>query len=248
MISAKLKVFLRGDVKNIVRDPFMMLVLFVPVLMVLLLQFGIPAIDEHLMSGFNFQFQDHDSFVVAIFLFMTPIMVGMVTGFLLLDEKDDGIFSYMDITPVRKTGYLIYRISIPAILAWGINILIVIYFFPENKLLSFLLLIALIVSSAIAPIMTLYLAAFAKNKVEGMAYSKAVNIFLLAPAATYIFDHPITMLTYVVPITWSAEALYFIHSSESYGYIQSLPMLVLGGAIVHFIFLYVLYKRIEKII
>jgi fluoroquinolone transport system permease protein len=45
------------------------------------------------------------SFLVVVM----PALVGMVIGFLLLDQRDDQTLAALQVTPLTLNGYLIYR-------------------------------------------------------------------------------------------------------------------------------------------
>ncbi|SDZ16461.1 fluoroquinolone transport system permease protein [Evansella caseinilytica] len=246
----ELSVFLTGDLKNILRDPLMLLVLLVPVFMVLLVEFGLALVDGQLASFGDFRLLNHRLFIIAVILLMTPLMIGMVTGFLLLDEMDDGIFSYMEITPLKKWGYLFYRVTLPSVIGFAVSLLMAGIFFAGEPVRWGALSLSLALISFIGPLITMYLAAFAKNKVEGMAYSKLISLLLLAPILSYLFDSRWTMAAYAIPVTWGAEAIYVAAAGKmsAYGMIGHWPILFAGGIIVTFLWLALFYHKLKQTI
>lgn len=230
-MNDQLLTFLKTDLKNICRDPMLILVLCVPILMYGLVTFGLPWLDIELASYIPFSLIDHRDFIIAMVLIMTPAMMGMAVGFLLLDEKDDGILHYMGITPLKKWGYLIYRISLPAGLAFVTAVFQAWTFYNPSQINWLNFLLALFLNALIGSLVTMYLAVLARNKVEGMAYAKLIALFMVAPIACYLIDSPWTGFTYLIPFTWGTEAVLSIVAVEaSYGLIQN-PTLILAGGI-----------------
>ncbi|WP_096440027.1 hypothetical protein [Alteribacter populi] len=239
-----LSTFVKGDGKNILRDPLMMLVLFVPFLLYAMIVWGIPFIDSQITQLTTLQLSDHMPFIHGLALTMTPLMVGMVTGFLLLDEKDEGVFDYFAITPIQKEGFLAYRMSIPVLLAFVFTVTLSVMLVKVAQNTT-LLLLSFIQTSLTGPLMTLYLASFAKNKVEGMAIAKVFSILMVAPVCTYLFSEWWVVFAYIVPITWSVELYYFSLIGNGYGLIQQGEVLFIGGLLVYFLWMFIIFRRIQ---
>ncbi|WP_416150735.1 hypothetical protein ACM26V_07145 [Salipaludibacillus sp. HK11] len=238
--------FIRGDAMNILRDPLMQLIMFVPVLMVLLVLFGIPYLDEIITDYTAFRVTAHSEVISALVILMTPMMVSMVTGFLLLDEKDEGIISYMGITPLGKNGYLQYRMSMPGLLACLISLIIAVVLLFGNSINWFYLFFSIAMASLISPLLTMYLATLAKNKVEGMAYAKLISLLMVAPLISYLSDSPWTIITYLIPITWGAEAIYAGITNSTFGAITNWWLLIIGGLVIHSFFIAYFHSHFKK--
>jgi fluoroquinolone transport system permease protein len=69
-----------------------------------------------------------------------------------------------------------------------------------------------------APLMLLFLAAFASNKVEGIALSKAFGILLMAVIIDYVFDSPLEWLGFFSPLFWLEKAYFTATSLQFYAY------------------------------
>ena len=50
-------------------------------------------------------------------LCLTPMFMAMICAFLLLEERDDGLCAYYQITPAAGKAYLAARIGIPMVCA-----------------------------------------------------------------------------------------------------------------------------------
>ena len=54
---------------------------------------------------------------MTAFAIVVPVLVGTVVGFMLLGEKEDGVWSVLAVTPVSLRGYLIWRAAGAVIVA-----------------------------------------------------------------------------------------------------------------------------------
>ena len=64
----------------------------------------------------------------------------------------------------------------------------------------------LLLAAVETPVMSLFLASFAENKVQGFALVKGVGAVLLAPVAAWFVDPPWQLLAGVVPSYWPLRA------------------------------------------
>lgn len=144
-------------------------------------------------------------------LLITPVMYGMIVGFLFLDQRDDGTLTALRVTPVSLQNYLAYRLSVPMLLsvaitpvAFGIAGVSGVSFFP--------LVLCTLAATPLAALVALALAAFAENKVQGFALQKAGSVFLLPALAAYFAPPAWQPLFWPLPtyapvkLYWSLEA------------------------------------------
>jgi hypothetical protein len=86
-----------------------------------------------------------------------------VIGFLLLDQRDDQTLTARQVTPLILNGYLVYRIALPTVLSFGVN-LAVVPFAGLLNLPSVALIIGAMGSCLLAPMYALFLAAFSCSR------------------------------------------------------------------------------------
>lgn len=138
---------------------------------------------------------------------LTPFLAAMVVGFLLLDQRDEGTLSALQVTPLSLNGYLLYRLATP-MLASIVATLIVI---PLSGIISIgmmpLLLVA-IGAAPLAPLFAVAIAVIAQNKVQGFAVMKASGIVLLPPVIAFFVAGPAHLLLALVPTYWPAMMLW----------------------------------------
>ncbi|MGA9290465.1 MAG: hypothetical protein WBV93_19200, partial [Anaerobacillus sp.] len=176
-------------------------------------------------------------------LLTTPVMIGMVGGFMLLDEKDDGIAVSIAITPFQLKGYLIYRLSLPMFISLLLTLpVLLIGGFTEIMTLSLLPFLLLILVET--PIIALLMASIAENKVEGLAVGKVISIMLALPIAIYFIDHPAMIMTGILPPFWPLKG-YLLTMN---GWQLSDFVFLLAGILYHLLMLYYLLKKYERTI
>lgn len=227
-----------GDLKNVTRDSFLILIYCIPVFIALLFHFAVP-----LIAGFVAQWVDlteHYAFMMSFLTFLTPSFVGMVMGFMLLDERDEDILSYMAVTPLSKSGYLLYRIVSPVIISFVIMYLVL--FIAHLTPIPVIRLIPVGLMAALeAPMLALFLAAFANNKVEGLAIYKLTSMIFLAPFVGYFVKSNWAYLAGVLPPFWITKA--YLASFEPYAHYC---LFIIVGMVVHAIFIILMLRRFNR--
>jgi hypothetical protein len=198
---------LKYDYKLLKGDPMLMLSMAVPFILWALMQFLFPWIIEIVLVQWNFDLSPYYRQAGTFFLMLIPMMMGMVYGFILLDERDGGIITAISVTPTGKMGYLKLRLGIPLVLSFVAILLFQILLDLTGTLnLAELLLISVIISSQ-SLILLLFLGAFADNKVMGLAISKGFGILLLGPMLDYILPPPFNYSGAFSPMFWASRTV-----------------------------------------
>lgn len=228
----------RGDLRNILRDSMLVLVMVAPVLLLLFLRFGIPLITRILTERLAFDLSLYYPLIAILFTMILPLLFGMMVGFLLLDEQDEHLLRVIAITPLTRHGYLLVKFAAPVV-----SILLFSFLYMEGSglvkadLLRFLPLAVLIALQA--PLIGMFLVTFSENKVEGLALGKGISVHLLAPLIGYFLDSPLTYLAGISPAFWVSEA-YLAEIPSAY-------LLHLGaGVVVHLLYLWLLIRLFTR--
>jgi fluoroquinolone transport system permease protein len=201
----KIAFLLQGDAKNILRDPMLIMSILSPIILTLLLRYVLPPMQRIILRRFDVNLFDYDILIMSFAIILCPLMIGMLTGFLLLDERDEALISYFSITPLTRNGYLLYRISIPFCITLCSSSLLLLSsgvaqpgFWPAVSIV--------ILTSLQAPIVTLFLGVFATNKVEGLALSKMAGITVIAPVIAYFVPSQLQYISSFLPAFWVTKA------------------------------------------
>lgn len=163
------------------------------------------------LSGF------YPTLMSYVLLTLAPLLCGVIVGFLLLDQRDDGTLLALRVTPLPLGVYVGYRLAVPTIA----GVLLTLLMFPLAGLHVNLaaLLPAVLVSALLAPVTALSLGALAQNKVQGFALSKAASVLLAAPLAATFVTSGWRLLLGVAPTFWPAQGMTALQSGNSIGWL-----------------------------
>ena len=226
-----------GDMKNISRDSMLIMAFGAPFLMAFALKFGLPLASQKAMELIGLDLTVYYDLIMSFGLLAVPAMVGVMVGFIILDERDEGLLSYYSVTPLSKSGYIAYRLVAPFIICFVLSfIVLVIAGVAEFRFFSMVPIVFMI--SLEAPLMALFLGSFASNKVEGLALAKGIGTMMLAPVAGYFIKSNWQILLGVFPPYWISKA-FLARSSVDVNYL----LYILSGILIHFVFISLLLKR-----
>ena len=228
------------DVKNVSRDPLLRWLVFYPLLITSLIRWGVPWLTARLLAQFQFDLAPYYPLLMSFVLVMTPMLAGIVIGFLLLDQRDDQTLTALQVTPLTLNGYLLYRLSVPI----GLSLVTTLLVLPLAGLIELgvgSLGLAALSAAPLAPFYALLLAAFAANKVQGFALTKALGVLLVPPVLAYFIPTPWQWIFGLDPLYWPAKLLWMLHAGEP-GYWLYLA----AGWLYQFWWLLILLRRFNK--
>lgn len=194
------------DTRMIRGDPMLILSLMVPFILWALMQFIFPIVAQFILDRWSFDIYPWYRQAGYFFMVLIPMMMGMVYGFILLDERDGGIITAISITPMGKPGYLKLRLGIPMVLSFLFVTVfqLVLGLQGSNGMLQIFVLSAILSSQSL--MMLLFLGAYADNKVMGLAISKGFGILLLGPVLDFILPRPLNWLGAYSPMFWTGRS------------------------------------------
>ncbi len=229
-----------GDTRNIYRDAVLLLVTFAPIIIILFVKFLVPLAAGLILARTGFQLAPHYPLITGFMVLLTPMMFGMVTGFLILEERDQEIIAYFAVTPLSREGYIAYRVAAPVIVSFLIsNLFLAVTGLTPYKPLH-AMAVAFLVSLE-APIMALFLAAFANNKVEGMALSKGFGIMFLAPFAAYFIRSGWQYAAGIFPPFWVTKSFLSMYQPGNHFWLY-----IACGLLGHVVFIVVLFRKFNR--
>ena len=113
-----------NDIRLVRRDNLLRWMLLLPVALTALARWGLGPLADSLRQWFDLE--PYYPLVASYALLLsTSLTFGQVTGFLLLDEREDRTLSALRVTPVPFNFYLVYRISAPTVLSAVASVLCV---------------------------------------------------------------------------------------------------------------------------
>lgn len=224
-----------NDVKNIKRDSMLLPIIIAPIMLTLLARFGLPPIRNMVFEKLSFDIYPYYDFIALLFLMVIPMMVSIIEGFILLDDKDEEMLSYFAITPLTKSGYLKYRLISALVICFILtNLFLLFSNLVKYSFLKFMLLSLL--ASLEGAIGAIILATFASNKVEGLALSKALSLLILPAAIAYFVKSKLHWLGAFIPHFWMEKSF----MAALYG--SNFMLFMIIGLICHILFLYYLVR------
>lgn len=200
---AKWTTLLSADARNVTRDPtllFVTIFAFVP-----LVGFGIWGADIDNWVSQSIGLDNFTHYALPVLLVVPATLFGWVSGFLLLEDRDDGPLIALDVTPMGRSGFFGYRIGITAIVAFALTLLGLLILAPGMN--GFVATIISVLLALEAVCFAFALPGIARNKVEGLALSKVLNLFSIMPLLALI-PAPWRYLTAPLPTFWLGELIY----------------------------------------
>jgi fluoroquinolone transport system permease protein len=200
--------FSRNDWLLVRRDSLLFFVLAIPWLMTLLLRLLLPDLTSLLRESSGFDLVPYYVLIASFLMIQFALMMGVLLGLIALDERDDNVLTALRVTPLSLRRYAGYRVVVSVLL----SVLSMLVLLPLTGLLSQISILALLpvamVAGLLAPVMGVFLVAFANNKLEGLALMKALGLFVLGPLAAYFLAEPWQWLVGIIPSYWVAKALW----------------------------------------
>ena len=209
MTATLFRVFATIDFKSVKRDPLLRLFLLVPVFMGLGVRVLLPQLAPLAQDWFGVDMAAYYPLWMSMIALAVPMIAGGLVGFLLLDNRDDGVLQALRVTPLSLNGYFLYRSLAPL----GLGVLSTLLVIPLAGLAPLSFPAALLVALAGAPFGTLtalYLAAFAENKVQGLALLKISGVLLLPPLAAYFLPANWQVLFWLAPSYWPMKVYWLL--------------------------------------
>lgn len=195
------------DLRNVRREPLLAWSVVFPLVLALLVRWGVPALAGWLAGRFGFDLVPYYPLIAAGYLLVAPSFIGFIVGFLLLDERDDRVLEAMRVTPVPLGSLLAYRIGVP--LGAGLGVTLVGW--PLMGLVA-LPAPALVAAAGLAafsgPALALFLPAFAENKVSGFALMKLYGAVTDLPLFAWFVPEPWQWLAGLIPPYWPMKVVW----------------------------------------
>jgi hypothetical protein len=198
-----------SDSMNVARDPMLIIASVMSLAPAPLLYAARPALDAAALSAFGVT--ELSRYLMPLVLIIPAMLIGWVTGFLLLEDRDDGPLLAVDVTPVGKGGFLIYRGAVAAAITGAITLWACRLLIPDSGWVLAVLIAVLVGIEAV--LAAVILPAIARNKVEGLALTKLTNLAAVVPLLA-IVPSPWRYTGGFFPTYWVGELLAL--SSETY--------------------------------
>ena len=196
----------RNDLKQIMRDPVMGILLFAPLLMIILFKLILFYGTPFLLKELSFDLSPYFLYILSGVLVMISGLMGIVIGFVMIDERDGSISDLLSVTPLGKSGYLINRLSFAAIPVPVYSIIcIYILGIVEIPFLSVILLSLIL--SLYSAVIGLLIFLGADDKVKGLTYAKGLNSIAIFAFTDLFALKWLIIISYLFPPYWITQII-----------------------------------------
>lgn len=233
LILRQLKGLLVNDLRNITRDPMLLYIPLLPLITALVFHFAVPLLAHLLSERLGFDLRPYYPLVASLFLYLVPGLVGVMVGFLLLDEKDENTVLALLVSPLPLSVFLLYRAALPTLLGTLVTLLT----FPLTNLVPIGLVPLLLVSflaSLTGPVVALFLSALVRGKVAGLNMMKFSNSLLILPIAAFFLPMPLQLWAGIIPHYWGMKVFMQAIEGQPYG-LYALAALVYSLGLIGFL-------------
>ncbi len=229
------------DLRNVRRDPMLVWLTLFPIFIAAVFRWGMPPLTMALQDRYSFDIVPYYPLLLSFLVVTMPAIVGAIIGFLLLDQRDDLTLTALQVTPLTLRGYLLYRAFAPMVVSAAMTIATL----PLTDLVSAgfgALVLYAAVAAPLAPILALFVASLAANKVQGFALMKASGVFSWPVVIAWFMPQPWQLLMGIVPHYWIAKVVWAIESGGGGCWIFVLVCAVYQGLL-----LAAFMRRFEKV-
>lgn len=200
-----MKLFQIG-LKQIAKDGMLLVLLPAPFLVGLIFKFAVPFANGITEDKLSFSLLPWYGLVDGMLICLTPMFVAMVSAFLLLDERDEGVSAFYQITPTEGYSYLTARIGIPMAFALIITI-IAATVFNISGLSPITILSSSFISALTGISLAMTVVSMAENRVEGLAFSKLMGISFLGLILVWFIPTPYSYFSSFLPSFWIGKLI-----------------------------------------
>ena len=200
-----------NDFRLVFRDNSLKIFIALPLLNLVVIRYGIPYI-----AGVYEVLQDYINVILMLATMQGAIAFGFVYSMVLVDEKDTSVSKVYGILPISKFWFTVFRLTPPFILATLATFLLLLVE-PFYNLPVILSLVYSALAGFVAPLMILFVAATAKNKIEAMTWQKLFNMPLFLPVLAFYVPASFSIIFAISPTFWAYQGFNSLINGGNFG-------------------------------
>jgi fluoroquinolone transport system permease protein len=209
-------IHLKNDLKQIMRDPIMAVLMVAPLFLIIALKLMVLYLIPFIYARIGFDVSPYLNYVFIFDVMMCGAILGIVTGFMMIDERDGKIAELMSVIPLGRGGYIFNRLLFAATLS-GFYSILSYYVLNVVELPFITVLFVSLLSSNYSIIIGLLIFSFADDKVKGLTFAKAINSLSLFAFTDLLALKWLTVLSWFFPPYWITLVVQSPHSFLIYG-------------------------------
>lgn len=188
-----------NDFKLVFRDRSLRFFFIFPVLNLLVVRYGFPFVTDTFVV-----LKDYIAVLLMAVSMQGSLIFGFIYSMVLIDEKDTHVAKVYGVLPVSKFWFVIFRLIAPFLFSTLATFLILIVepFFGISIVPN---LIYSALSGLVAPMMVLFVAITAKNKIEAMTWQKLFNLPVSLPLLAFFVSPSYIIIFGILPTHWAYQ-------------------------------------------
>jgi len=216
------------------------MVFFVPIMIGAVCRYIIPILFRFIPSGVDLEL--YVQMGVAVLILFPSLLTGMIAAFLMLDEKDEGTLLAIQVTPIPRTHYALYRLLSPVLMSVVLVIAMVLISELATVSVTALVFTALLASLS-APLWAFIIFLLSGNKIEGLAMVKLLNLFVGLPLLAEILPKSLIPVLWPLPLYWPYKFMVEVLRGANKAALVGIWSV---GVFVHIFYLVLLLKYISR--
>lgn len=205
-----------NDFRLVFRDNSLKIFILLPLLTLIVCRYAVPYV-----AGIYPVLHDYIHIILMLATTQGATAFGFIYSMVLVDEKDTSVAKVYGILPVSKFWFVVFRLILPFVIATLTTFLLLLvepfYGFPIIHSLVYSMLVGLIV-----PLMILFIAIVAKNKIEAMTWQKIFNLPLLLPVLAFFVPASFSALFAVFPTFWAYQGFNSLINGGNFWFYMSI--------------------------
>ena len=199
-----------NDFRLVFRDNSLKIFILLPLLILLVVRYGLPYVAD-VYTVLN----AYIAFILMLATLQGSIAFGFIYSMVLVDEKDTNVAKVYGILPVSKFWFVVLRLVPAFVLTTAATFFLLLvepfYGLPLTENLAYSILVGLM-----SPVMALFVAIRAGNKIEAMTWQKLFNVPLFLPLLAFYTPAPVSFLFAIFPTYWAYSGLAAMIDGQGY--------------------------------
>lgn len=233
---------LNADRKRIFRDPMLGFMVAMPIVFGLLLRYGLPVLRGKFLGDFDLS--HYYPLIVGLFALTPALYMAAALSLQIIEEREERVLSAVAVTPYTLKRYFGIRLAGFAALS-AVLCATVLGLAGVSGLSPLQIAAVAFTTSLEVPLLSLLMANYARNQVEGMVALKGTGLLVLPPLAMFFVSGHWHLAAGVLPAYWPIMAYYSPHRPELPSYFFSASIAV--GIVYHVALIAWLFARFGRI-
>lgn len=233
---------LNADRKRILRDPMLGFMVAMPIVFGVGLRYGLPVLRDRFLGSFDLA--TYYPLIVGLFALTPALYMAAALSLQIIEEREERVLSAVAVTPYTLKRYFGVRLAGFAALA-AVLCAVVLGLAGVSGLSPLQIAAVALTTSLEVPLLSLLMANYARNQVEGMVALKASGLLVLPPLAMFFVSGHWHLIAGVLPAYWPVIAYYSPYRPELPAYF--FPVAIVVGIAYHAVLIAWLFARFGRI-